>query len=391
MSRFIPVAEAVDIRLLGNSDNLKRDRMRLLKWAQYVFQDMNLTSMKVVKREYFQIDKKTNSINLPCDFLQLSSVNVVYEGVEFPVYRNENIKLNDIYEVDASKHCECEKGCGYKLCSIIKNYVAVTETVEDKMPDGSTVSFTCVSRKGVNANGFFYEEIQYPQRIYEDGVWVDTVLATETKKLCEVEVDKNGCICDSEENINNVCNACGWTDNNGLVQGNSPIPVGGNAECPPSPKDQEWIYWCSTKMDWFSVQCGCYPKGFRPGCANVYNIDELGNRLLFPFNFGWDKVLIRYYTNVNLQSLQIPFIALDTFIAGLMWWDCRFNDNKQALAAVYENNYNKLKWGLLLELNKYRIAEQRMILTPPVYMPTYLPLNWYWGWGWGQAGSTSIN
>lgn len=388
--RFIPVKEAIDMRLLGNLDYQKRDRLRLAKWAKYVFNDMNLTTLKIARREYFQVNKKTNSINLPCPFEQLSSLNVVYCGVEFPVYRNDNIKESDIYEIDAAKDCACEHSCGYKLCSLIKSYVAISETKTDELPNGDPISFTCVSRKGVNANGFFYEEIQYPQRIYEDGVWVDTVLHTEQRKLCEVEVDSNGCCCDTEQNINSVCTACGWTDNNGLVTGNSPIPVGGNSWCPPNTTDDTWIYWCSTKLDWFSVQCGCFPKGFRGGCNNVYNISELGDRLIFPPNFGWDKVLIRWYDSVDLNNLQIPFIALETFITGLMWWDCRFNDNKQQMAVKYESDYSKQKWGLLLELNKYRIAEQRMILNPPTFVPSYLPLNRYWGGGW-YGGSTSIN
>jgi hypothetical protein len=386
--RFIPVKEAIDMRLLGNGDYQKRDRLRLAKWAKHVFNDMNLTTLKIARREYFQVNKRTNSITLPCPFEQFSSLNVVYCGVEIPVYRNDNIKESDIYEIDAAKDCTCERNCGYKLCSLIKSYVAVSETKTDQLPNGTPISFTCVSRKGVNANGFFYEELQYPQRVYEDGVWTDTVLHTEQRKLCEVEVDQNGCCCDTEQNINNVCDACGWS--NSFVQGNSPIPVGGNSWCPPNATDDTWIYWCSTKLDWFSVQCGNFPKGFRGGCNNVYNISELGDRLIFPANFGWDKVLVRWYDSASLNDLQIPIIALDTFIVGLMWWDCRFNDNKQQLAVKYESDYSKLKWGMLLELNKYRIAEQRMILNPPVNVPSYLPLQQYWGGDW-YGGMTSIN
>lgn len=379
MARFIPLSEALDIAMLANNDLQKMSKGRLRKWSKYVFADMNLTSMKVAKREYFKINKRTNTIDLPCDFLQLSSVNVVHCGVEIPVFRSQNVRFNDIPEVDASKDCSCEYKCGYKLCSTIKGYVAVTSTKTDKMPDGSDVSFTCVDRKACDNAGFFYEELQYPKRIYEDGVWTDTILFTEENKLCKLEVDHNGCVCDTDHNIDAVCNACG------INNADNPIPFGGNAECPPVKGQDTWIYYCNTKYDWFSVQCGCYPHGFRYGCDNVYNISELGDRLIFPHHFGWDKVIVRYYTDIDTNNLQIPFIALDTFIVGLKWWDNRFSDNmeRRKLALGFEADYTKLKWGLLTELNKYRIAEMRMIFTPPVFIPSYLPLN-YFACGWNN-------
>lgn len=381
MARFIPVDGAIDILLLGNDDLLKRSKGRLRKWAKYVWEDMNLTTVKVVKREFFKINKKTNSINLPCDFSQLSSVNVVDRcGTIYPVFRNElNVKHLSIPEIEDHNNCSCEFKCGYELCSTIKGYVATVETKSDEMPDGTPVSFTCVDRKAINAEGFFIEQLQYPLRVYEDGVWVDTVLHTETNKLCQVEVDENGCVCDTEQNIDAVCNACG------LNSGQSDIPFGGNANCGPTKSDTEWIYWCSTKMDWFSVQCGCYPGGFRQGCNNVYNISEDGRRLVFPHNFGFDRVLLRFYDDVDTNSLMIPSICLDTFLMGLKWWDCRFNDNKQNLATKYEADYTKLKWGLLSELNKGRAEVMRMILTPPVYVPSFIPLNGYYGCGFTVA------
>lgn len=367
MSRFLKVIDAIDLGLLGNSDYQKRDRLRLAKWAKFVWSDMNLTTVKIARRELFTINKRLNSIDLPCEFSQLSSVNVVDKnGIIYPVFRNDNLKGSDIVEVGAAKDCACEFKCGYQLCNTIKGYEAITSIKTDKTPDGDDISFTCVDRKCVDSSGFLYEELQYPLRQYESGVWTETVLHTERNKLCAVEVDSNGCCCDSENNIENVCNACGITK---LDQ--KCVPLGGTSVCPPNTNDDTWIYWCSTKLDWFSIQCGCFPYGFKKGCNNIYNISELGNRLIFPANFGWDRVLIRYYIDTGLNDLVIPMICIDTFIVGLKWWDCRFNDNKQVLAKNYEADYTKLKWGLLLELNKYRLQEQRMIMTPRVYVPSF--------------------
>ncbi|HNU13626.1 MAG TPA: hypothetical protein PKI55_04150 [Chitinophagaceae bacterium] len=363
---WINVKEAIDIRLLGNEDYQKRDRLRLMKWSKYVYQDLNLSVVKKAIRKRMAINKRTNSIDLPCNSLQLSSVSVIDKcGIEYPVYRNRKIfEDTDIVDVSAKKDCECEYKCNSPLCNLVKGYEAVVSTKTDKNPDGSEVSFECIDRKAVDDQGFFYEQLQYPKRIYEDGVWTETVLFTENRKLCKVEVDENGCVCDTEENLNNICTACGIDNIN-----QSLCCIGGDANTPPDGCDT-WIYYCNNKLQWLASQCGG-PYICPPGFNNIYNLSELGDRIIFPANFGWDEVMVRYYTTPNMKDIEIPFVAIDTFILGLMWWDCRFNDKKQALAQKYSIDYSNLKFGLLKELNKYRIQELGMIFTIPAFIPSY--------------------
>lgn len=366
--------------MLGQRDTLMRSKGRFLTWSKYVWEDMQLSTTKIARRQFFQVDKRKNVVDLPCDFTQLCSVNVVDEcGVFYPVYRNESIKLDDYTEVAAAKDCACEYKCGYKLCNTIKGYEAVVSCKSDFLPNGDPIEFTCVDRKAIDAQGFFYEETQYPQRIYLSGVWVDTVLYTEQRKLCKVELDKNGCCCDTDDNVEAVCNSCGINNNS------DNLPVGGDANVPPNAHTDKWIYYCNRKADWFSVQCGGYPWGFNRNCNNIYNISELGNRLIFPHNFGYDRVMVRYYSDFNLNDLQIPRIAVDTFVMGLKWFDCKYDDNKRGLAQSYGQEYAKMKFGLLRELNKYRIAELGKIFTPPKYIPSYVlgRNGYYWGEGNG--------
>lgn len=368
MSRFIKVKEAVDLRLLGNEDYQKRDRLRLMKWAKYVYQDMNMASVRQAVRKRMKINKRTNSIDLPCDSLQLSSVSVVDKcGIEYPVYRNRKIfEDSDIVDVGASKNCECEYECNSTLCNLIKGYEAVVSTKTDKNPDGTDVSFECIDRKAVDDQGFFYEQLQYPKRIYEDGVWTETILFTEDRKLCKVEVDDNGCVCDTEENVNAITSCCGIASVNTNL-----CCIGGTADEAPSSNCDTWIYYCNTKLQWLASQFGG-PCVCPPGYDNIYNLSELGDRIIFPANFGWDEVMVRYYPIPDLQNIEIPFIAIDTFIVGLMWWDCRFNDKKQALAQKYGSDYSNLKFGLLKELNKYRLQELGMIFNIPAFVPSYI-------------------
>lgn len=366
MSRFIYPKEAVKLRMLGNADYQQRDRGRLLTWAKYVWQDMNLTTIKRTVRKRFTINKKTRSIDMPCSFLQFCSVNVEDAcGNEIPVYRNQRIK-DDLVDVSATKDCDCEFKCGYKLCNTIKGYEAIVSTKEDKNPDGTDVSFECIDRKGIDSQGYFYEQLQYPKRIYEDGVWVETIKYTEDKKLCKVEVDENGCCCDTDENVDALCKSCGidTVDTNLCC-------IGGTASEAPSESCNTWTYYCNSKLDWFMIQCGGYPL-LRNEFNNIYNISELGDRIIFPHNFPWDKVILRWYEDTGLNDLQIPIISVDTFVTGLMWWDCRFSDNKQPLADKYGRQYATLKFGLVKELNKRRIAELGKIVSPSRFMPSYI-------------------
>lgn len=367
MARFIKVIDAVNLPMLGNDDLQMRSKGRLLKWAPYVYEDMNMASIKKAKREVFFISKRTNTVDLPIGAI-LSSVNLIdHNGVIHPVYRNDRLH-NDLIDIPADKDCACEHKCGYRLCSTIKGYEAITSTKSNFLPNGTPISFVCVDRKAVDSNGFFYEEVQEPLRVYLSGVWTDTILHTEQKKLCKLEVDHNGCPCDTEENVNHVCQACRIKTGDGMHQ---EIPVGGDAEsfCH-DPNVKQWIYYCNTKMDWLGVQCGRFPACYNEA-NNIYNLNEAGNRLIFPHNFGWDRVMVRFYIDPKLFDMEIPFTSVETFVMGLKAWDTKFNDKKQALAGNYEAKYSRMKFGLLKELNKYRIAEIGKIIAPPIHIPSY--------------------
>jgi len=361
--------ELVESLSLRSGDLQMRNKGLYLDCANEVWEDLNETTLRLAERikipirELYHINKRTNSIDLPYSFQRVSSVNIDVCGTLIPVFRNDSVPL-DYVEVSAKKNCACAFGCGYKLCNSIKGYEVINHTETDSLPNGDTISFDCIDKKVV-VGDILYTELQYPQRIYESGVWVNTVKHTENKKMCKLEVDKNGCVCDTEENLDAVCNACG-------IQNNDPNQccIGGTASMPPNAECNTWQYYCTSKAEWFGIQCGKYPY-FRAGCNNVYNISELGNRLVFPHNFGWDKVVVRFYADIDLNDLQIPYMAKETFMTGLLYFASTNNINKQQEAAIYGEKYSRQKWGLFLELNKYRMAEQRMILTPPVYVPSY--------------------
>ena len=389
MPRFDPVLDVIDTLCLLSGDLARRKKGLYLAAVDETWNDLNETTLRVAKRvmipvrKEFQINKRTNSIDLPCNFLRLSSVNVVDEcGLMYPVYRNLRL-MDDIVEVPPEKNCACEHNCGYQLCNTVKGYVAIQSVQSDILPNSTPISFNCVSRLAVGKNGIIYKENQYPKRIYTDGVWTDTILYTESTEMCQCEVDENGCLCDTEQNINNACDSCGIRNfNPNINQHNQHNCVGGTAECPPDPNCDEWVYYCNSKMDWFTMQCGCFPRGFGRGRNNIYNISELGDRLIFPHDFGFEKVLVRFYEDIELDKLVIPYSAKGTFMTGLLYFSSKYNAELMQISEAFGQRYSREKWGLFLELNKMRIAELGNTIAPQAFVPSYKDHRTDRWWGW---------
>lgn len=377
MPRFEPILDVVESLCLRSGDIEMRKKMLFMDCANDVWNDLNEDTLRICDRikmpvrQRFRVDKRTNSVTLPCNALRVSSVNIIdRHNILYPVFRNENLN-NDFFDPGSVKDCACEYRCGYQLCNSIKGYEVINHTETDKNPDGTDVTFNCIDKKTV-INGFLYEQKQYPLRQYVSGVWVATVLHTENIKRCKLDVDKNGCVCDTPANIDAICLSCNLQHTN-----SDNCCVGGTASIPPNVNCDTWTYYCSSILDWFGVQCGQLPFGVIRG-NNIYNIDDTGKRILFPPNFGWDNVLIRFYADIELENLMIPYMAKPTFMTGMMWFSVANNPKKIQEASYWERQYGKQKWGLYLDLQKYTIDEMRMMMTPPVFVPSYFDREHNW-------------
>jgi hypothetical protein len=369
MAKFVPIDDVIKSANLYEGDLLQRNKMRYHALAKQVFLDLDMQTLKIAVRVLIGINKLTNTITLPKEFLRLSDVSIIApNGVIYPVWRNDRLH-DDIVDIGASKNCEC--GCKNQLCNLIKGYESVSEEIEAELPDSSTQTFTCVTRKSVDSNGFYYEQKQYPIRIYTDGVWTSTEVTTENIELCSLEVDTQGCVVDCEENFNKV-NTCGCFTSSS----ENDTTVGGNAmeSCNGS---KNWLFACNSVADVYSVQSGAW--GATSRCNpfnNIYNITEEGNRLIFPKNFGWSRVLVRYYTDISLRNLQIPVMAVPTFQVGLKYYDTLLQEDKQAINEVYSKKYSALQFGLLKDLNKYTVRELGKMIAQPTYIPSYVLSNY---------------
>lgn len=387
MAKVYPIEEVVESLCLRSGDIQMRNKGLYLEVAKDVWEDMNEGTLKIGKRikipyrQQFCVDKKTNSINIP-EALRISSIHYADQyGCFWPIYRNDTIE-DDIVDLgEAERNCACEHKCSSALCNSIKGYEAVVTDKTDYLPNGEAITFSCVDKKIVDAQGFLYEQTEYPLRVYISGVWTDTVKHTETKTLCQVDVDENGCVCDTIENLDRVCNAC-HISSSACCPTDSDIVYGGNSSMPPTcvPEAQTWMYQCASRMEWWNVQCGGYPYRCGNGFSNIYNINVAGSRVLFPYNFGWDNIMVRFYEDIQLRDIKVPYMAKECFMTGMQYFSVCHHDKKQNLAAVYGDKYSKQKWGLFGDLNKLTQAELKTIFAPQAYWPsysTYHNTDWY--------------
>lgn len=350
-------------------DNLLQKKMRFLKLAPDVFQDMEMNVIKEPKRELFGINRRTWTVDLPCRIDELESVSFIdCYGIIHPVFRNERLH-RDIVDIKATKNCECQ--CSSELCNLIKGYVGITEVITVDTPEGGTEDFTCITRKYVTPNGLYREQKQYPIRINDyTGEWISNELTQEDIELCKLDVDANGCVISSEENLYKLnCVGC-ITSCRTEVVGNNGV-------------GDSFIVGCGSQYDLYRAEAGSLFSRQDYYFNNIYNITDDGKRLIFPVGFPHLRVLLGYYKGIDISDIKVPVSARMCFAMGLAYYDTMLSSDPadQRLNAVYNDKFTKMKWGLLQEWNKNTIAELRMAMTPPVVWPSVVhPFFNYQGW-----------
>jgi hypothetical protein len=307
--------------------------INFLKYRSVVldlWRDMNLHTVKFVKRYLIGVNKNTNSLDLPEEFLFPSSFSVLDECNKFQSMTVNNHLHDDIVDISADKNCHCECGCKGTLCGQIKTYESIIEETQELMPDDTTKTFTSVTRKRTDADGKFYIERTMPVRIYEDGDWVDVVLKTESEELCQLEVSDCGCVKDTKDNeckVNAHCNANTFAEECGLTF------------CNPQSKLQ-------------------------------FNYSEQGNRIVMPSNFDYDKVMVRCFVELPITELRVPLVAKKAFMIGLKSYTLPYDKNEpQWRIRDFERRFIDANAELYSLLNRYSLKQVMQVLNPHRVMP----------------------
>jgi hypothetical protein len=300
--QFQTIDEVVQSILSREGDVTGNYRWRYLEVAKEVFSELNLSAIKQTKRVLFTLDRRLNGIVLPDNYYKFSTISVINrDGRIEPLVFNSEIN-DDIVDQGLDKDCECE--CTDALCNYQRQYEGIEEQVEAIMPDDSRQYFTKTIRKRIAKDGSVFVQVNEPTAVYTDRVHTSTVLETTETLLCRLDIKECGCVKDNPHNRSL------WDKHASNMVLHPEIDMVCEWGCP-SPR--------------------YYPR------SQTYNISNDGRRIIFPSNFPFDKVLLRYYAFEKTKDILVPRMAKKALMAGIKFEVADY-DKKET-----QGNINKWK------------------------------------------------
>jgi hypothetical protein len=293
--------------------------------AKDIWKELNLEACRLTERRFVKVDKRTNSITLPNNYLKLSSICEIDScGKQVPLVINTNI-TSDIIDVSGISDCGCECGCESELCSSVKNYELIQEDIEIAMPDNTIQVFTGTLRKKINRDGSYVTEKIWPTKKYDNGTYTAVVMESTEEFLCKVELLPCGCV-------------------------------------KPTPENEDKIVACSG-ADSYQIDCGCNINPdflMRPEHIHhpQYNFSEEGDRITSECFYKCDYVLARYYVNNKTKDILVPYFARKAIATGIKLEAAEY-DKKQIPAwqkARWEQNNIKARRVLMDKLNEVNLT-----------------------------------
>lgn len=318
--RFSTVSEAIRSMMSKEGDFSASRRLQYVDAAKEVFEDLNLSVIKDIKRVVIKLNQHLPVLPVPEDYFDFATMDYVdLHGKFKPLVFNDELH-EDVPDISLAHDCGCECGCKSALCCSVKNYEVIQEVVSAQMPDESFQTFTKYTRKYMNKDGSFFQETAEPVRVFEEGEWTDTRLEVATDFICKLEVKECGCLVETPKVLSQL-----------------------EANC------------CSLN---FKHESGCSHPDFYTCKKSTYSINKDGNRLILPDHFAYDKIVLRYYTTVKTKDILIPRIGLRSFTTGIRkeiaLWD------KKATAgelAKWENAHTKATTVFRSRLNRMSLFD----------------------------------
>lgn len=273
--RFIPGKNLVRDLCLREKDYIMANRLWYMSVLRDAYMKVNFKTIMFTKRVAIAVDHSLGFIPTPHDYLDMSSVSAPNrEGRLTPMLINTNVR-NDIADLSLAKRCGCSCGCEHDYCSSVRNFETILGTQSAPMPDGTSKLFNTSFRKIILEGGAYVEETVVPVQVIENNVHVDTKLEKTQTVLCNLDIKDCGCIKNTPENrdlINLYCNAC----------------------------DVEFDGGCSTR-----------PHHHH----ELFNMDEVGDKIFIPSHFRAKYVVLRYFANSKTKNLMIPFLAKEAVMS----------------------------------------------------------------------------
>lgn len=318
-NRFIPGKNIVRDLCLREKDFLQVNRMWYMNSLRDAFIKLNFKTQMMTKRIALPVIRDTVPYMVtPADYLDLSSIAAENEcGKLEPMVINTRIRTG-IADLSLVKRCGCDCGCSGEVCSAVRNYETVYGTVEAQMPDTSVRSFTTLYQKIILKDGAYVERKTLPAKKYVNNIHVDTVLETEEHFMCNLELEKCGCVKSTDHNRRLIDEHCHAVD--------------------------------------FRFEAGCAVEHvdlFRhhPHDNQNFNVEEDGGRIYLPSNFRHDFGVLRYYANSKTRDIVVPFLAKEPMMSGIKMittaYDKKATQNdKMFWARQFKKDHDEFKENL---------------------------------------------
>lgn len=318
----VPLSEAVKSLVKRSKDHSGLNYADYMSFAKDIWIEMNIRGIKDSKRFILKVDKKTNSVTLPEEAILFSTVYIFREGKIVPLLTNPNLH-EGIIDPSAKKKCDC----GSDICANVNNYEDIESVVRAQMPDGTFMDFVHTIRKKVKPDGRYVNEFTEPVKKYTDGIHTDTVLETWEEEICDLDLSEDGCIEDSDSNRTKIYTACGFVD------------LKHECGCPAVPEE------CVEKLE--------------------FNINDKGNRIVFPSNHSYDYVIVRAYVDVKTKDILIPQVCKKNFMDRVYYAGIEYDRNvpeyqkQSALRAISRSETN-----MIMDLSRMTIADLYNTISP---------------------------
>jgi len=325
---MVKLLDVVNALLIREGDVAGKNRAQYMAVAKDVYRALELHGVKDTKRVILSIDKRTGTVTLPDDYLFFSTIYIIGKtGKLVPLIHNGDIS-EEVIDLSVRKSCDCDCGCSGEICRNISNYEAFERTVEMPMPDGSAGCFLETTKKKINKDGSYIQEVTTPVMKYEGGIHVDTVMETSVTELCSLEINDCGCVKDSISNLKAVQLHC--------------------------------------QFESLEHDCGCPTLVCDNERELKYNFSDDGHRIVFPSSFPFANVVLRYYADFKTKDIWVPYVVKRLLMLLIKEEIATFSDSKMPLwiRRDLDNSIAKEKASYLSVISRMTLSEIYRVLNP---------------------------
>lgn len=319
--------EIVDSLLIRTKDKLGINRADYTSYLKDIWKKLNLKGIKESKRILIRVNRKNNSVEVPDDYFQFSTIYVFDDcGKIVPLAINTNLS-EEIVDLSRQKGCDC--GCD--LCAQVSNYEAIEEVVPATMPNSSVEYFTKRIVKKVNADGSYIQEITEPQQIFLNGAHTETKLVTSSEYICKLDVADNGCVLDTEENKTKIYGQCGFVD--------------------------------------LRHECGCPTLPDECNGAAQYNISDDGKRIILPSNYQHDYIILRYYFDKKTKDIEFPWVSKSLVMDEMYWAHIEYDPKVPRYVKIdIKNSIAQKLQTMLSDITRMTMSEMYKMVSPKKHL-----------------------